>query len=160
VILNLLINTYRKIVFIHDDYIFASISHIETTRNIIQEFHTSARRSKTELFKKKLGLEDIPADSVSFENLLKALRISNVYEYVLRSFDKEVIVNLIMKNLAWFIPFRNIVKVDRKKLGSTDIIEITYKCPFTGLTRTFRTVYDEEILEKIKQLCRFNEVNC
>lgn len=158
--MNLLLHVYRKIVFIHDTYIFASISHVNVSQDIVQEFYTSVRKTKTRQSMKTLGLEDIPADTVSFENLLKALRIPNVYEYVLRSFDKDTLVNLVMKNLAWFIPFKNIVKVERGRVASTDTIEITYRCPFTGLTRIFRIVYDEDVMERIKQLCRFNEVNC
>lgn len=146
--------------FIHDRYIFASLTQVKASQSMIQEFYSSPKDSRGKVFRKKIGLEDIPFDDASFKRFLDAVKIPNVYEYALRGLDRDLLVDLVKKGLIWFIPFKNIIKVSRGKSGVMDIIDIIYQCPFTGVTRVFRTVYDADLMERIKQLCKFNETSC
>lgn len=154
----MLVATYRKIVFIHDTYIFVSTFYSSIIRNIL----TTALRGGLKVSKGwRLSYVDLPMDEGSFRKFLTALLIPNVYEYAFRSADRNVLADLALRNQLWFIPYVNIRRLSVKETGKVGkLIEIEYYCILTERVKVFQTIYDEKILTKIKQLCLFNGVSC
>lgn len=154
----LLLLTYRKIVFVHDTYIFASIVYSSAIRSIL---NTALHRGFKPSRGGKLSYTDLPVDEESFRKLLFSLKIPNVYEYTLRSADRNLLVELAYRNQLWFIPYVNIRRLNVKEAkGVGKLIEIEYYCVLTERVNVFQTIYDEKLLTMIKQLCLFNGVSC
>lgn len=177
----MLIKIHRKLVFIHDTYIFACIMNYSLLKNIITYFtHGISRREgnkeiKDELlfflkdkellrlldtsFYKKLGSSE--KNLVNLKNFLEKLKLYPSMEYSVRIFKHDFLRELASRELVWIIPYNSIKKLAHRKTKDREYIEIIYSCPLIGRTRIFRTYYDSIIYAKIKQLCLFNgNENC
>ena len=167
---------HRRIVFIHDKYIFASIINHSIIRDLLTYYLSTTRDMRIEYkaldslawLSTDKELSDLLAHDLyerlemsgsreyRVEELVEYVKTYPSTEYVVRAYPRNILVSLIEKGFAWFIPFRNIRKLAIRRLGGKNYIEIIYTCPFTRGNRVFRTYYDPETYELIKQLCLFN----
>ena len=90
---------------------------------------------------------------------LRNLKISPRLEYLLRSFNRELVKWLEQNNLLWIIPYKNIIITRIYREKDIDVLEISYYSHLSNMTRFFRMRYDEEIYELINELCLFNGNN-
>ncbi len=175
----MLIKVYRKVVFIHDRFIFSSVFNSALIHDLLlySLLIYSSRKSKgfqalntlmkitrdrrLELLFSK-GFFDRVKKSKSFnleadtEKIVESIKIYPSIEYMVRAFPRNALIELIERKYIWFIPFNSIIKVRKTRSGGRDVLEIIYNCLLTNRKRVFRTIYSREIHELIKQLCMFN----
>jgi len=171
----LLLSVYRKIVFVHDTYIFAAIVSYAVLRRILYLSTTQIREGESwkyfeelpsyvrdgvlarlleESMFKKIGLKR--EDLAFVEEFVASFKLYPIFEYALRVIPREVLVELASKNLVWLIPFTSITSTAVKRVSGIDVFEIAYSCPLLNRTRLFRVHYNPEFAELIRELCRFN----
>ncbi|OYT38048.1 MAG: hypothetical protein B6U89_06445 [Desulfurococcales archaeon ex4484_58] len=177
----MLIKIYRRIIFIHDKYIFASIYNSSIINDLLT-YVTSPKRQKIDYKSSLYTLLEISDDEElikllreeffdkvkefrtgdtlrSIEPILEKIRVPPSVEYMIRTLPRSKLRKLVMRGFVWFIPFTHIFKVTRKTIEDKDVLEIRYLCPITGKTNIFRTLYNDELYELIRQLCIHNGNN-
>ena len=169
----MLVRIHRKIVFIHDNFIYASHLFGSTFKELPLYILPLIRKSKriepvhVNFFARLSGknpprpksfyeqLEKIGDKEVSeISEKISEIRPRPIYEYSLRGLPRELFNYLVKTGYIWVIPYRNIKSIRKTVKSGKNIIEIVYKCPFTNQTRIFQTVYDEEVYDLIRLLCR------
>jgi len=172
----LLITVHRKLVFIHDTYIYASIINYALLKSIIAYYINTVSRDKKNVefleelrsllkdedlikmlnkgFYEKLGSSE---ESLAYlKEFLEKFKLYPSIEYSTRAYPRSLLKEFAERELLWIIPYRSIKKIQRRKISGRDSLEIIYACPLTNKIRILRTYYDHEIYMKIKQLCLFN----
>ncbi len=169
----MLVKIYRKVVFIHDNYIYASHLFGSTYRELPNYILPLIRKDKKKepvhiVFLARLSgknpprpgdfyeqLEKVSEDEVTQVNeRVREIRPHSVYEYSLRGLPRKLFDYLVRMGYVWVIPYNTIRSIRRVTREGGDVIEISYDCPFTNKLRIFRTVYDAEVYDLIKQLCK------
>jgi len=174
----LLLSVYRRIVFVHDTYIFAAIASYAVLRKILYLSATQIREVESwkhfeelpsyvhdrvlarlleESLFKKMGLKR--EDLKLVEEFVASFKLYPSFEYALRALPREDLVELASKNLAWLIPFTSITSIAVKRVSGIEVFEIAYSCPLLNRTRVFRVRYNPEFAELVRELCRFNGNN-
>ncbi len=163
--------------FIHDRYIFASILNHSILRDLLAYTFssTSSRgagyRALNALSWLSLDKEFLKLLSTDFyekldmerhrrysgDEIARYLKTYPSMEYAVRAYPRTILESLIDREFVWFIPFKNIKRISKRKYEGREYLEIIYTCPITGKNRIFRTYYDPETYEIIKQLCMFND---
>jgi len=175
----LLIKIHRRMVFIHDKYIFSSILHYSILQDLLvysmliyrserEQFNAlknlaiiSGDPSVSEMLKKKFfeRIDRSKLDrqrNIDISDVVEKSRLYPSIEYLIRAVPRQFLIQLINDNYVWIIPYADIRRISRKKIGGKDVLEILYKCPITEKYRVFRTVFDNDLYTLIHQLCMFN----
>jgi predicted house-cleaning noncanonical NTP pyrophosphatase (MazG superfamily) len=176
----LLITSHRRIVFIHDTYIFASILNYSILEKLLAIFiNPQTTRKKTIEYKPPLDIivdeeideflrknlyEKMGSSIESIEKIeafIKNFKLYPSLEYLTRIYPRRTLARLVENDIVWIIPFKNINRISIRKIRGREYIEILYNCPVTGRSKAFHTYYSSETYELIKELCLFNEnSNC
>ncbi len=165
-----LLGITNKIVFIHDDFIYASVA----TGQIYRELPSIILRSMDDktfnntVFKHLLNItgddktraKDLYGPSPKetdkklggFLKEYNSARPSSSIEYCLRGLPREVLVDLISRDLIWVVPYDKIESIRVRKMGAHKIIEIIYRCPYTMTRRALRLLYNEDFYKLVMSL--------
>ncbi len=165
-----LLGIANKIVFVHDDFIYASV----TAGQIYRELPSIILRSMDDktfnntVFKHLLNImgddktraKDLYGPSPDetdkrlrgFIEEYNSARPSSSIEYCLRGLPREILVDLISRDLIWVIPYDKIESIKVRKVGTHKIIEIIYLCPYTMTRRALRLLYNEDFYRLVMSL--------
>ena len=86
--------------------------------------------------------------------ILEEVKPLGVYDYILRGLDRELFTYLVSRGYVWVIPYDSIRSLEIRMQDNLEIIAIRYMCPFTRTMRVFKTVYDPQVYNLIRELCR------
>ncbi len=165
-----LIGVANKIVFIHDDFIYASVAAGQLYRELPSLILRSIddKTFNNTLFKHILDIlgeekirakdlygptsKDMDTGLKGFIKEYDSARPSSSIEYCLRGLPREVLVDLISRDYVWIVPYDHIESVKTKKIGQHRVIEIIYLCPFTGMRKALRILYNDEFYRLLNEL--------
>ncbi len=169
----MLLKVYRNLVYIHDDHIYAANLYGSVYKEIPEILmpkikKTGGKPFHIEVFSRisHRGLERIPGfyekvdrlseSGLNEEELMRILdeaRPRGIYDYALRGLERNLFQYLVSAGYVWVVPYRNVYSMEIRRQDGLEIIAIRYRCPFTNRLRIFKTVYNPEIYNLIKELC-------